>query len=144
MHPFSVPGIRVVLETFTVDSLDACINVSATTDTLRTFQLIEDFATINYKDCFEVKWSKDMTNLPTVSETRLLAFWTVPPKRQSREEVANTLHLHFLPDFVDELHTFRSYRTAYRLLRRQDQAGAAGKLKRGTMFKFSMVTSPVL
>ena len=59
-------------------------------------------------------------------------------------EVANTLHLYSLPNFVDELHTFRSYRAAYRLLRRQDQAGAARKLKRGTMFKFSMVTSPVL
>merc|ERR1712135_98943 len=32
-------------------------------------------------------------------------------------EVANMLHLHSLPSFVDELHTFRSYRAAYRLLR---------------------------
>ena len=30
------------------------------------------------------------------------------------------------------------------MLLRQDQAGAASKLKRGTMFKFSMVMSPVL
>ena len=45
-----------------------------TTDTLRTFQLHEDFATIDFKDCFEVK---DMTALPTVSEARLLAVWTV-------------------------------------------------------------------
>jgi amino acid adenylation domain-containing protein len=59
-------------------------------------------------------------------------------------EVANTLHLHSLPNFVDELHTFRSYRAAYRLLRRQDQAGAASKLKQGTMFKFSTVMSPFL
>ena len=42
-------------ETFPVDSLNACINVSITTDTLRTFQLFEDFVTINYKDYFEVK-----------------------------------------------------------------------------------------
>ena len=78
--PFSVPGILVFPETSTVDSLNACINVFMTTDTLRTFQLFEDFATINYKDCFEVEWSKDMTTLPTVFETRLLAFWPVPPK----------------------------------------------------------------
>ena len=117
--PFSVPGILVFPETSTVDSLNACIRVSVTTDTLRTFQLFEDFATINYKDFFEVKWSKDMTTLHTVSETRL-------------------------PNFVDELHTFRNYRATYRLLRRQDQAGAASKLKRGTMFKFSMVTNPVM
>ena len=45
-----------------------------TADTLRTFQLYEDFATIDFKDCFEVK---DMTTLPTVSEARLLAVWTV-------------------------------------------------------------------
>ena len=117
--PFSVPSVLVFFETFIVDSLNACVDVSITTDTLRTFQLYEDFATIDYKDCFEVKWSKDMTTLPTVSETRL-------------------------PNFVDDLHTFRSYRVTYRLLRRQDQAGAANKLKRGTMFEFSMVTSPVL
>ena len=64
-------------ETFPIDSLGAYTNVSMTTDTLRTFQLFEDFTTINYKDCSEVKWSKDMTTLPTVSEARLLAFWTV-------------------------------------------------------------------
>ena len=68
--PFSVPGIFVFPETSTVDSLNAGINVSISTDTLRTFQLFEDFATINYKDSFEVKWSKDMTTLPTVSETK--------------------------------------------------------------------------
>ena len=79
-------GIRVFPETFAVYSLNACINVSMTTDTLRTFQLFGDFAAINHKDCFEVKWSKDMTTLPTVSETRLLTFWRVPPTRQSREE----------------------------------------------------------
>ena len=63
--PFSVPGIRVLPETFPIDSLGAYTNVSMTTDTLRTFQPFEDFTTINYEDCFEVKWSKDMTTLPT-------------------------------------------------------------------------------
>ena len=53
--------------TFPTDSLIAYTNVSMTTDTLRTSQLFKD--------------------LPTVSETRLLAFWPVPPKCQSREEV---------------------------------------------------------
>ena len=84
--PFSVPSILVFPETFTVDSLYACIIVFMTTDTVRTFQLFEDFATINYKDCFEVKWSKDMTTLPTVFEVRLPAFWSVHPSF-SREEV---------------------------------------------------------
>ena len=84
--PFSIPGILVFPETFTVDSLNAWINVSMTTDTLRTLQLFEDFATINFKDCFEVKWSKDMTTLPTVSKMRLLTFWPVLPKCQSRED----------------------------------------------------------
>ena len=64
--PFSEPGIRVLPE---------------------TFQLHEDFATNNYEDCFEIKWSKDMTTLPTVSETGLLTFWRVAPKRQSQERL---------------------------------------------------------
>ena len=55
-------------ETFSIDSLGACTDVSMTTDTLRVFQLYEDFANINYKDCSEVQWSKDMTTLPTVSK----------------------------------------------------------------------------
>ena len=66
--PFSVPDSLVLPETFSINSLNACINVFMTTDTLRIFQLFEDFATMNYKDCFEVKWSKDMTTLPTVFE----------------------------------------------------------------------------
>ena len=52
---FSVPGSLVLPETFSVDSLNAYINVFMGTDTLRTFQLFEDFDTTNYKDCFEVK-----------------------------------------------------------------------------------------
>ena len=32
-------------------------------------------------------------------------------------EVADTLHLYSLPNFVDELHTLRCYKVAYRLLR---------------------------
>ena len=67
--PFSV-----LPETFPIDSLGAYTNVSMTTDTLRTFQLHEDFATIDLMDCFEVK---DMATLPSVSEARLLAVWTV-------------------------------------------------------------------
>jgi amino acid adenylation domain-containing protein len=59
-------------------------------------------------------------------------------------EVANMLHLHSLPSFVDELHTFRSYRAAYRLLRTQDQVGASTKLKQGTMFRYSVAMSPFL
>ena len=81
--PLSVPDSLVLPETFSINSLNACINVFMTTDTLRTSQLFEDFATINYKDCFEVKWSKDMT----VFEARLPAFWPMPPKLQSPEEV---------------------------------------------------------
>ena len=73
-------------ETSLTDSLGACTNVSMAMDTLRTFQMFEDFDTIDFKDCFEVKWSKDMTTLPTVSETGLLTFWRVAPKRQSQEE----------------------------------------------------------
>ena len=38
-----------------------------------------DFDAIDFKDCIEVKWSKDMTTLPAVSEMRLIAFWPVPP-----------------------------------------------------------------
>ena len=56
----------------------------------------------------------------------------------------DTLHLHLLPDFDDELQTFRSYWATYQLLRRQDQAGAGSKLKRGTAFKFSDVTCVAL
>ena len=85
--PFSVPGSLVLPEAFSTDSFNAYISVFMTTDTLRTSQLFEDVATINYKDCFEVKWSKDMTTLPIVFEARLPAFWAVPPKLQSREEV---------------------------------------------------------
>jgi len=85
--PLSVPGSLVLPETFSIDSLNDYISVFMTTDTLRTSQLFEDFATINYKDCFEVKWFKDMTTLPTVFEARLPTFWPVPPKLQSREEV---------------------------------------------------------
>ena len=85
--PFSVPGSLVLPETFSIDNLNAYINVFMATDTLRTSQLFEDFAVINYKDCFEVKWPKDMTTLPTVSEARLPRFRPAPPKPQSREEV---------------------------------------------------------
>ena len=48
-------------------------------------EVFGDFDAIDFKDCFEVKWSKDMTTLPAVSGMRLLAFWPVPPKCQSRE-----------------------------------------------------------
>lgn len=58
-------------------------------------------------------------------------------------EVDNMLHLRFLPNFVDELGTLRSYGYDYRLLRRQDQIGAASALKLGTLLRFSMVMSPV-
>ena len=78
--PFSVPGFRVLPETFPIDSLSTYTNVSMTTDTLRTSQLFEDFATIDFKDCFEVKWLIDMTTLPTMFQVRLHAFWSVPPK----------------------------------------------------------------
>ena len=53
----------------------------------RTSQLFEDFTAINYKDCFGVKWLKDVITLPTISEARLPGFRPVPPKLQSREEV---------------------------------------------------------
>ena len=62
--PFSVPDSFVLYETFSIDN----INVFMTTNTMRTSQLFENFATINLKDCFEVKWPKDMNILPTVSE----------------------------------------------------------------------------
>ena len=75
---FSVPGNFVLPETFSIDSLSAYTNVSMTTDTLQTFQLFEDLATINFKDCFEIKKLKDMTTLPIVSEARLVAFRPVP------------------------------------------------------------------
>ena len=84
---FSVPGSLVLPETFSIDSLSAYINVFMTTDTLQTFQLFEDLATINFKDCFEVKWFQDVTILPIVSEARLVAFRPVPPKLQCPEEV---------------------------------------------------------
>ena len=74
MFPFSVPGSLVLPETFLIDRLNAYINVFMATDTLRTSQLFEDLDAINCKDCFEVKWLKDMTTLPTVYEARLLAF----------------------------------------------------------------------
>ena len=82
--PFSVPGIRVLPETFPIDSLGAYTNVSMTTDTLRTFQPFEEFTTINYEDCFEVKWSKDMTTLPTVPEMRRAAYRLL--RRQDRAQ----------------------------------------------------------
>ena len=84
---FSVPGSLVLPETFSIDSLSAYINVFMTTDTLQTFWLFEDLATINFKDCFEVKWFKDWTILPIVSEARLVAFRPVPPKLHCPEEV---------------------------------------------------------
>ena len=69
--PFGAPGILVFPETFTNDSFNACINVFTTTNTVRTSQLFEDFATIGFKDRFEVDRVKDMTTLPTVFEARL-------------------------------------------------------------------------
>ena len=72
--PFSMPGILVLSETLSIDSLNACINVFMATNTLRTSQLFKDFATINFKDCFEVKWLMGMITLPIVFEARLLAF----------------------------------------------------------------------
>ena len=72
-----MPDSHVLRETLSIDSLNAYVNVFMTTNTMRTSQLFEDFATIDFKDCFEVKWLKDMTTLPTVSEARLLALWTV-------------------------------------------------------------------
>ena len=61
------------------ESIGAFANVSMTMDTLRTFQVFGDFDAIDFKDCFEVKWSKDMTTLHTVSETRrtLLTSYTL-------------------------------------------------------------------
>ena len=35
-----------------------------TMDNMRIFQVFGDFDAIVFKDCFEVKWSKDMTTLP--------------------------------------------------------------------------------
>ena len=81
-----MPDSLVLPETLAINCLNACINVFMTTDTLRTFQMFEDFDTINSKDCFEVNRVKDMTALPTVFEARLSAFWFVPP-RISREEL---------------------------------------------------------
>ena len=81
--PFSVPGILVHPETFLID-----INVFMTTNMLRTFQLFKDFATINFKDCFEVKWPNDMTTLASVFEVRLSVFRSVPPKLQPREDTS--------------------------------------------------------
>ena len=66
--PFSVPSVYVLPETFPIDSLSTYTHVSMVTDTPRIFQLFEDYAIINYKDCFEVKWSKDMTTLPAMFE----------------------------------------------------------------------------
>ena len=54
------------------------------------------------------------------------------------------VHLHSLPSFVVEPHTFRSFRGAYRLFRMQDQVGASTKLKQGTMFRYSVAMSPFL
>ena len=62
--PFSVADIHVLPGTFPIDSLGAYTNVSMTTDTLRTFRPSGDFTTIDYEDCFEIKWSKDMTTWP--------------------------------------------------------------------------------
>ena len=87
--PFSVPDIRVLPETFPTDSLGAYTNVSMTTDTLRTFQLYEDFIIINYEDCFEVKWSKDMTTLPTVSEMRRAAYRLLRRQDQAHDRALN-------------------------------------------------------
>ena len=78
--PFSMRGILVLPETFSIDSLNACVNVFMATNTLRTSQLFKDFAINNFKDCFEVKWLMGMITLPTVFEARLRAFWSVPPK----------------------------------------------------------------
>ena len=61
------------------EPIGAFANVSMTTDALRTVQVFGDFDAIDFKDYFEVKWFKDMTSLPAVSEMRLLAFWPVPP-----------------------------------------------------------------
>ena len=58
-------------ETFAADSFNACINVFMTMNTVRTSQLFGDFATIGFKDRFEVDRVKDMTTLPTVFEARL-------------------------------------------------------------------------
>mmetsp|Transcript_118028 Transcript_118028/g.378332 ORF Transcript_118028/g.378332 Transcript_118028/m.378332 type:complete len:1518 (+) Transcript_118028:176-4729(+) len=58
--------------------------------------------------------------------------------------VAEVLRIHSLPSFADELGAFRSYIAAYRLLRRRDQAGAASKLKQGTLCRQPLVSSPTL
>ena len=47
--PFSVLGIPVLHETLSIDSLNAYVNVFMTTNTMRTFQLFQDFAAIDFK-----------------------------------------------------------------------------------------------
>ena len=82
-----MPDGLVLHETLLIDSLNGYSNAFMTTDTLRTFQMFEDFDIIDFKDCFEVNQVKDMTALPTMFETRLLALWAVPSKLQGREEI---------------------------------------------------------
>ena len=82
--PFGAPGILVFPETFTTDSFNACINVFVTMNMVRTSQLFEDFATISFKDCFDVDRIKDMTTLPTVFEARLpTEVWTISLTRRT-------------------------------------------------------------
>ena len=92
--PFSVPGIRVLSETFPTDSLGACANVSVTTDTLRTFQLYEDFATINFK-------AAKLFNFAIDSTGQVLA----PAERSSPERLTTTR----LEQLARQLHDDRIY-----------------------------------
>ena len=59
--------------------------------------MFEDFATINFQDCFEVNRVKGMITLPTVFQAKLPAFWHVPPSF-SLEEIACPSSTDFLSD----------------------------------------------
>eukprot|EP00928_Gymnodinium_smaydae_P031690 TRINITY_DN2317_c0_g2_i1.p1 TRINITY_DN2317_c0_g2~~TRINITY_DN2317_c0_g2_i1.p1 ORF type:complete len:792 (-),score=131.61 TRINITY_DN2317_c0_g2_i1:447-2738(-) len=64
--------------------------------------------------------------------------------QESPNAVAYIIHINSLPSFADEIIGFQSYRAAYSKMRQKDQAGAKQALKQGTLFKHSLISSPVL
>ena len=85
--PLSVPGSLVLPETVSIDSLNDYISVLMTTDTLRTSQLFEDFATIYHKDCFEVDWFMNM-HCPPCSKQDCLHFGPCLQSFRARRDIS--------------------------------------------------------
>jgi ubiquinone/menaquinone biosynthesis C-methylase UbiE len=62
-----------------VGPLDEYLRSFVASPSLNPSQYLDDFAAINYKDCFELKWFKDALSLPYIFTTRQPSFWPSPP-----------------------------------------------------------------